>query len=93
MVGLHAGWVVDRVHRRHLMIAVNLVRAAVLCAVTVGYLSGRLWLPLIVAAALLLGIAETLVDTALTAMMPTVVPPPDRTRANTRIEATINIAN
>ena len=75
------------------MAGVNLVRAAVLAAVTIGLATEHLSLPLILVAAAVLGISETLVDTALTSTVPLVVQPTDRTRANARIEATINVAN
>lgn len=93
VVGLHAGWLVDRVDRRQLVIGVNLVRGGVLAVLTVSVLAGELSLPLVLAAAALLGIAETLVDTALTAIVPMVVGTADRTRANARLEATVNVAN
>jgi MFS family permease len=93
LFGLQAGWIVDRADRRTLMATVNLARAAALVAVTIGYAAGHVSLPLILAAAAVLGIAETLVDTALTSTVPLVTRPIDRTRANARIEATINVAN
>lgn len=93
VVGLHAGWLVDRVDRRQLVIGVNLVRGGVLAVLTVSVFAGELSLPLVLAAAALLGIAETLVDTALTAIVPMVVGTADRTRANARLEATVNVAN
>ncbi|WP_327105514.1 MFS transporter [Nonomuraea glycinis] len=91
--GLHAGWIVDRVDRRLLLTGVNLARAAVLTALTAAHLTGALSLPLILAAAVLLGVAETLVDTALTATVPLVVEPNGRSSANARIEATVNVTN
>ncbi|GAA0837483.1 MFS transporter [Streptosporangium amethystogenes subsp. fukuiense] len=91
--GLHAGWIVDRVDRRTLLSGVNLVRALVLSGLTVGHLTGTLSLPLLLAVAVLLGVAETLVDTALTSTIPMVVEPAGRNRANARIEATINVTN
>jgi MFS family permease len=93
LFGLQAGWIVDRADRRTLMATVNLARAAALVAVTIGYAADQVSLPLILAAAAVLGIAETLVDTALTSTVPLVTRPIDRTRANARIEATINVAN
>lgn len=93
LFGLQAGWIVDRADRRTLMAGVNLARAAVLVAATVCLVTENLSLPLILVAAAVLGISETLVDTALTSTVPLVVQPADRTRANARIEATINVAN
>jgi MFS family permease len=91
--GLHAGWIVDRVDRRTLLATVNVVRGLLLGGVTAAYLTDVLSLPLILAAAVLLGVAETLVDTALTSTIPLVVEPAGRSRANARIEATINVTN
>ncbi|MEU8250437.1 MFS transporter [Nonomuraea sp. NPDC048916] len=93
LFGLHAGWIVDRVDRRVVLTSVNLVRALALAGLTAAHLTGTLSLPLILAGAVLLGAAETLVDTALTATIPMVVAPAGRNRANARIEATINITN
>lgn len=91
--GLHAGWIVDRVDRRALLTTVNVVRGLVLGGVTAAFLIDALTLPLILVAAVLLGVAETLVDTALTSTIPLVVEPAGRSRANARIEATINVTN
>ena len=91
--GLHAGWIVDRLDRRRLLAAVNVLRAGVLAALTTAYATDRLTLAIILAAALLLGAAETLADTGLTSTVPLVVDPHQRPRANARIEATINLAN
>lgn len=91
--GLHAGWIVDRVDRRTLLATVNVVRGLLLAGVTAAYLTDVLSLPLILVAAVLLGVAETLVDTALTSTIPMVVEPAGRSRANARIEATINVTN
>ncbi|WP_162605921.1 MFS transporter [Jiangella aurantiaca] len=93
LFGLHAGWIVDRVDRRTLLSAVNAARGLVLGGVTAAFLADVLSLPLILVAAVLLGVAETLVDTALTSTIPLVVDPVGRSRANARIEATINVAN
>ncbi|WP_162605323.1 MFS transporter [Jiangella ureilytica] len=91
--GLHAGWIVDRVDRRTLLSAVNAVRGLLLGGVTAAFVADVLSLPLILAVAVLLGVAETLVDTALTSTIPMVVVPAGRSRANARIEATINVTN
>ncbi|WP_440098588.1 MFS transporter [Streptosporangium sp. H16] len=91
--GLHAGWIVDRVDRRLLLAGVNLVRASVLAGLTAGHLAGALSLPMILVAAVLLGAAETLADTALTSTVPMLIEPAGRSRANARLEATINVTN
>lgn len=91
--GLHAGWIVDRVDRRTLLSVVNALRGLLLAGVTAAFVADALSLPLILAAAVLLGVAETLVDTALTSTIPMVVEPAGRSRANARIEATVNVTN
>ncbi|WP_066359989.1 MFS transporter [Herbidospora mongoliensis] len=91
--GLHAGWIVDRVDRRLLLSGVNVLRAALLAAVSVAFFTGNLSMAGLIVAAILLGVAETLVDTALTSTIPLVVDQKGRNRANARIEATINLTN
>ncbi len=93
LFGLHAGWLVDRADRRALLTSVNFARALVLGVVAALYAGGSLTLPVILGAALILGLAETIVDTALTSTVPLVVPPAHFGRANARLEATINAAN
>ncbi len=87
------GWIVDRVDRRLLLSGVNLARALLLAGVSVAFFTDSLSLELLLGAAILLGAAETLVDTALTSTIPMVVEPEGRNRANARIEATINLTN
>jgi MFS family permease len=93
VLGLPAGWVVDRVDRGRLLVAANVVRAAVIAAVATAAVVDGLALPVLLAAAALAGALEAIVDSALTALVPTVVDEADRTRANARIETTINLTN
>lgn len=93
LFGLHAGWLVDRADRRVLLTSVNFVRALVLGLVAALYAGGSLTLPVILGAALILGLAETITDTALTSTVPLVVSPTHFGRANARLEATINATN
>lgn len=91
--GLFAGWIVDRAPRGALLVAANATRALVAGALVIVLVTDSLTLPLILAAAVLLGVAETLVDTALTATVPLVVETSGYGRANARLEATINATN
>jgi MFS family permease len=93
LFGLPAGWIVDTVDRRRLLAAVNLGRAGVLAAVMIAAVTDQLGLPLLYAAALVLGVGETLADTTLTALVPMVVASGRRGAANARIETTINLLN
>jgi MFS family permease len=93
LFGLQAGAIVDRVDRRRLMLRINLLRAGGLAGLTLAVLTGAASIPLVYVCALGLGVAETLVDTGLTALVPSVVAREDLTRANARIEATQNATN
>ena len=90
---LQAGSIVDRSDRRKVMLWVNGGRLVILLiltwAVTMGYAS----LPMLYVAALLLGIGETLMDTALTSIVPSVVSKDRLTWANARIIAAQTVTN
>src|SRR5688572_17021235 len=87
LFALQAGSIVDRVDRRRLMLAVNLVRIMLLFGLTMAILTGHGSLLLLYIAALLLGIGETLMDTALIAVVPSVVSRERLSWANGRITA------
>lgn len=93
LFGLHAGWLVDRISRRAILAWVNLARAAVMALLAAAVWRDDARLALIVAAAATHGLAETLIDTALTSTVPMLVPREGRGRANARIEATVNLTN
>jgi predicted MFS family arabinose efflux permease len=85
LFGLHAGVVADRLDRRRVAVAVNLCRALVLTVLSVVIVSGRVNVPVVLAAAFLLGTAETFADTAATTLLPMVVAKPDLGVANARM--------
>lgn len=93
LLGLPAGWIVDRVERRRLLALANLARSAVLVAGAFAALTGNLSVPALVAIAASYGAAETLVDTALMGLVPAYASRSDRTKANARIESTVNVSN
>ncbi len=93
LLGLPAGWLVDRLDRARLLVLANVVRAAVIAATAVSAGVGVLGLPMLLVTAAVYGVTEAVVDSALTALVPTVVDEADRTRANARIETTINLTN
>ena len=93
VVGLHAGWVVDRFPRRVVLGAGNAARALALGAIAVLSALGDVPLAAILVAAVVYGVGETLVDTGINASIPALVDIPNRGRANARIEATISITN
>ncbi|GAA0911032.1 MFS transporter [Virgisporangium aurantiacum] len=94
LFGLHAGAVVDRVDRRRLIVVVNLVRALTLGVLTVLLLGDLMSIGWVYLAALVLGVGETLVDTALAALVPASVDRPENLdRANARLEVAQNVTN
>lgn len=93
IVGLPAGWLVDVVDRRRLLLFVNAGRTLFLAILMIAALLHQLSLPIVLALALLLGVGEVLADSAFTALVPEVVPPRLRGRANARVETTVNVLN
>ena len=91
--GLHAGWIVDTVSPAKLLIAVNAMRVLALTALLIAIVADFAVYAFTIAAAFAYGLAETLVDTALIATVPRTVDPGRLTAANSRLEATINVAN
>ena len=90
---LQAGSIVDRSDRRKIMLWVNAGRLLILSVLTIAVITGYASLLMLYAAALLLGIGETLVDTALTSIVPSVVPKDRLTWANARITAAQTVTN
>src|SRR5215207_9530475 len=73
LVGLVSGALVDRLDRRRLMWTVDLARAAVLAGIAAAVLAGWASIPLLAAGAFLLGVGQTLFDSAAQAAIPTIV--------------------
>lgn len=90
---LQAGSIVDRSDRRKVMLWVNGARLLILLFLTWAVMMGNASLPILYIAALLLGVGETLVDTALTSIVPSVVPTERLTWANARLTAAQTVTN
>jgi MFS family permease len=93
LFALQAGSIVDRSDRRRVMLWVNGARLLILAALTVSVMTGNASLPMLYVAALFLGIGETLVDTALTSIVPSVVSKDRLTWANARLTAAQTVTN
>ena len=85
LLSLPAGAIVDRLDRRRLMVAMNLVRAVIVGGLAAVVLTGAASVPIVYAALFLLGAAETVVDNAATAMVPGVVAHDGLATASSRI--------
>jgi MFS family permease len=92
LVGLAAGGFVDRSRRRGIMMAADLVRAAVLATIPVTALLGVLTLPQLYLAAGLVGAASVLFEIADHAYLPSLVARDDIGRANASFSATESVA-
>jgi MFS family permease len=90
---LQAGSIVDRSDRRKVMLWVNGGRLLVLLMLTFAVMRGYVSLWMLYIAALLLGIGETLVDTALTSIVPSVVSKDRLTWANAHLTAAQTVTN
>ena len=73
LVGLPAGALVDRRARRPVLVAADLVRAVILAALAALVLTGTASVPLLVAAVLLVGVAQCFFDSAAQAVIPVIV--------------------
>ena len=82
---LLAGVAADRVAPRRLMVAVQVLRVAVLAGLVTAALTGALSIPVLAAAAFGLSIGATFYDTTAQSILPMVTGDVSLTRANTRL--------
>jgi MFS family permease len=85
LFGLQAGAIADRVDRRHLIMAVNLARAAVMALIAATILSGTVNVAVVLVAMFLLGTAETFADITGGTLLPMMVESADLGVANARL--------
>src|SRR4051794_39829822 len=90
---LVAGALADRLDRRRTMVAVAALRAVIALVIGVSILTGRDTLALLYVTAFLLGVGETLFDTAAQSVMPSIVAREDLSKANGRLYAVELIMN
>ena len=91
--GIVGGTVVDRVSRVGLMIGVQLARMLVVAALAFLVWQDAASMPLIYVVAFTIGIGEVLADTAMQALIPTLVPEGELESANGQLYATQTAAN
>jgi len=90
---LIAGALADRLDRRRTMVGVALLRMVVAVLLGIGVTTDTLALPALYLAAFVLGIGETLFDTAAQSIMPSIVRREQLSVANGRLYAVEMIAN
>ncbi|HEY1656054.1 MAG TPA: MFS transporter [Candidatus Tumulicola sp.] len=86
ILGMIVGVVVDRLSRRQIMIAADLIRFAVLVSVPIAALSRVLGMPQLYAVALLSGTASAFFGIAYQSYLPALVPAERLTDANAKLE-------
>ncbi|MEP7178817.1 MAG: MFS transporter, partial [Pseudonocardiales bacterium] len=85
--GLWAGALSDRVNRKLIVVTADLLRAAVLCVLTVTILTGRVSIALVLATLFVLGTAEVFADNTSSTLLPMLVHRDDLAIANARLVA------
>ncbi|MEO3852208.1 MFS transporter [Streptomyces sp. B8F3] len=85
LVSLPAGALADRVDRRGLMVAVQLVRMSLAALLTATVLADRSSIAVLCAFVFLLGIGEVVFDAAAPTLLPRIVPREQLTRGNARL--------
>lgn len=85
--GLFAGALADRLDRRRVMIAANVVRGLVLAGLSTVVATGHVNIAIVLAALLALGTAETFVDATAATLTPMLVDKRDLGIANSRLMA------
>ncbi|RDI42780.1 MFS transporter [Nocardia mexicana] len=90
---LVSGVFVDRLERRRLIVTVNVLRAAALGALVAATAAGIVTVPVVYVVFFLLGVGETLADSASAAFLPAIVAAERLGDANARLMATFTIGN
>jgi MFS family permease len=85
VLGLYAGVLADRLDRRLIVVAVNLVRALVLAVLVGTIVAGVVSVPVVLGSLFLLGCAEVFADTTSSTLLPMLVDRSDLALANSRL--------
>jgi len=92
LIGLLAGVLVDRYRRKPVLVGTDLGRAALLCAVPLLYLAGRLSIPALIVVVAAFGTLSLFFDAADQSFLPRLVPARLLTPANARLEQSDAVA-
>ena len=93
LVGLPAGAWIDRMRKRHVMIAADVVRAAALALVPLLWILGMLQIWHLVVIAAIIGIATVFFDVSYQSIVPSLVRPNQIAEANGKLQSTYELAN
>ncbi len=92
LVGLPAGAWIDRMRKRHVMIAADLVRALALASLPLLWMLGALQIWHMVVVALVMGVATVFFDVSYQSIIPSLVRPGQIAEANGKFESTAQLA-
>jgi MFS family permease len=87
LFGLYAGVLADRIDRRAMVVAVDLMRAVVLAVLAMAIVGDQVSIALVLIAMLLLGTAEVFADTGAGTLLPMVIAKEDLGIGNARLMA------
>ena len=93
LIGLPAGAWIDRMRKRHVMIAADIVRALALAAIPVLWSLGMLHIWQLYAVAFVIGVATVFFDVSYQSLTPSLVPAPQIAEANGKLESTAQVAH
>jgi MFS family permease len=93
LLSLVSGVLIDRLDKQRLIVAVNVLRAALTAVLTVAVWSGHASIPVIYVIAFLLGTGETLAETAAATLVPAVVRAELLPKANARLHGSYFVLN
>lgn len=93
LFALFAGAIADRLDRRRMMVVANIVRVITLSLLVSIIILDRVELWILYGVAFVLGIAETMADTAGASILPSIVPREDLEKANSRLVGAITVTN
>jgi MFS family permease len=93
LIGLPAGAWIDRMRKRHVMIAADVVRAIALASIPVLWAFGVLHIWQLYAVAFVIGVATVFFDVSYQSIIPSLVPQKQIAEANGKLEATAQVAH
>jgi MFS family permease len=93
LFGVLGGAIADRVDRRRMVVAVNLLRALVLVLLVATIVSGNVNIAAVLVALFVLGTAETFADSASSTLLPGLVARDDLGIANARMQGAFLLTN
>ena len=93
LVGLPAGAWIDRMRKRHVMIAADIVRALALALIPLLWVAGLLQMWHLIVIAAIVGVATVFFDVSYQSIVPSLVRPHQIAEANGKLQSSYELAN